>query len=172
MHQRATYESLVKDTILEPKDKISLPDRQASILRRMQQLTRYDESEFLDLHHDNENILKERAQQVQLHKIVANDPGGSIAEETAKKPNIPDIQSSSGQPPDQPPGGGASRIRMPSNTPKRSSSGPPTQNSSIKQRIPTTTTTARRRTEDSGSNSRCSNFTNVAKRIPIRIDYD
>ena len=34
MHQRPTYETLVKDTILEPKDKIALPDRAATILRK------------------------------------------------------------------------------------------------------------------------------------------
>ena len=49
MHQRPTYETLVKDTILEPKDKIALPDRAATILRKTQQLTRYDDAEFLDL---------------------------------------------------------------------------------------------------------------------------
>ncbi len=49
MHQRPTYETLVQDTILEPKDKIALPDRQATILRTTQQLTRYDDAEFLDL---------------------------------------------------------------------------------------------------------------------------
>ena len=34
MHKRQTYETLVKDTVLEPKDKIALPDRQATILRK------------------------------------------------------------------------------------------------------------------------------------------
>ena len=34
MHQRPTYETLVKDTMLEPKDKIALPDRQATMLRK------------------------------------------------------------------------------------------------------------------------------------------
>ena len=63
LHQRPTYETLVKDTILEPKDKIALPDRQATILRKTQQLSRYDDSEFLDLGRDNENIAKEAAQQ-------------------------------------------------------------------------------------------------------------
>ena len=63
MHQRPTYETLVEDTILEPKDKIALPDRAATILRKTQQLTRYDDAEFLDLEKDNENIAKERAQQ-------------------------------------------------------------------------------------------------------------
>ena len=54
MHQRPTYETLVKDTILEPKDKIALPDRTATILRKPQQLSRYDDAEFLDLEKDNE----------------------------------------------------------------------------------------------------------------------
>ena len=52
MHQRPTYETLVKDTILEPKDKIALPDRAATILRKTQELTRYDDAEFLDLEKD------------------------------------------------------------------------------------------------------------------------
>ena len=34
MHQRPTYETLVKDTNLEPKDQIALPDRQATMLRK------------------------------------------------------------------------------------------------------------------------------------------
>ena len=54
MHKRPTYETLVKDTILEPKDRIALPDRAATILRKTQQLTRYDDAEFLDLEKDNE----------------------------------------------------------------------------------------------------------------------
>ena len=40
LKQRPTYESLVKDTILEPKDKIALPDRQATILRRTFEIRR------------------------------------------------------------------------------------------------------------------------------------
>ena len=63
LKQRPTYETLVEDSILEPKDKIALPDRQASILRKTQQLTRYDDAEFLDIEKDNENIANEAAQQ-------------------------------------------------------------------------------------------------------------
>ena len=57
LHQRPTYETLVRNSILEPKDKIALPDREASILRRMQQLPRYDDVEFIDLE-NNENIAR------------------------------------------------------------------------------------------------------------------
>ena len=63
LHTRPTYETLVRDTILEPKDKIALPDRAATILRKTQQLTRYDEADFLDLEKDNENIAKAKAQE-------------------------------------------------------------------------------------------------------------
>ena len=63
LHKRPTYETLVRDTILEPKDKIALPDRAATILRKTQQLTRYDEADFLDLEKDNENIAKAKAQE-------------------------------------------------------------------------------------------------------------
>ena len=49
LHKRATYETLLRDTSLNPKDKIDLPDREATILRKTQQLTRYDEANFLDL---------------------------------------------------------------------------------------------------------------------------
>ncbi len=54
MHQRPTYETLVKYKILELKDNIALPDRQATMLRTTQQLLRYDDSELLDLEKDNE----------------------------------------------------------------------------------------------------------------------
>ena len=54
LHRRPTYEVLVKDTVLNPKDKIHLPDRDATILRKTQQLTKYDEVGFLDLEKDTE----------------------------------------------------------------------------------------------------------------------
>ena len=46
LHKRSTYEVLLKDTVLNPKDKIDLPDREATILRKTQQLTKYDEVGF------------------------------------------------------------------------------------------------------------------------------
>ena len=72
MHKRPTYETLVKDTNLEPKDRIALPDRAATILRKTQQLTRYDDAEFLDLEKDNENIAKEKAQQLTVNAAAAS----------------------------------------------------------------------------------------------------
>ena len=110
MHKRPTYETLVKDTILEPKDKIALPDRAATILRKTQQLTRYDDAEFLDLEKDNENIAKERAQQARINAAAGASTSGSIAEQHALAgppgpPGPPGQQGPPGQPGPQGPGG-------------------------------------------------------------------
>ena len=56
MHQRQTYETLLKDTSLNRKDKLALPARAATILRKTQQPTRYDDYEFLDL--EKEVVMK------------------------------------------------------------------------------------------------------------------
>ena len=136
MHERPTYETLVKYTILEPKDKIALPDRSATILRRTQQLSRYDDAEFLDLEKDQENISKDQAQQIRIRASIGADPGGSIAEERAIRPNGHASHDFSNQPPPGPPpsggpprfkGGGQGRMpsRPPSQTIGASTSGPP-----------------------------------------------
>ena len=90
LHKRPTYETLVRDTILEPKDKIALPDRQATILRKTQQLTRYDEADFLDLEKDNENIAKAKAQEEHLKAAAGGAPDGSIAQQKAQAPGTHD----------------------------------------------------------------------------------
>jgi hypothetical protein len=86
MHKRPTYETLVKDTILEPKDRIALPDREATILRKTQQLTRYDDAEFLDLEKDNEQIAKEKAQQATVSAAAGGNTGGSLGQANAAQP--------------------------------------------------------------------------------------
>ena len=112
MHQRPTYETLVKDTILEPKDKIALPDRQATILRKTQQLSRYDDAEFLDLEKDNEKIKKEQAQQAAINTEAGNDTGGSLAETRATQPGPHQGHTFAQPPPAPPPSGGMPRSRM------------------------------------------------------------
>ena len=62
MHQRPTYETMVRDTILEPKDKIALPDRRATQLRKMQQLNMFDDAELIDLEDLQEKITTEQIQ--------------------------------------------------------------------------------------------------------------
>ena len=86
LHKRPTYEVLLKDTVLNPKDKIDLPDREATILRKTQQLTKYDEVGVLDLEKDNENIEKQKLQQANLKAAAGENPDSSIAEQTALAP--------------------------------------------------------------------------------------
>ena len=59
MRQRSTYESLVRDTILNPRDKINLPNRTATLLRSTQKLNQFDEESFLDLDEENKRIAAE-----------------------------------------------------------------------------------------------------------------
>ena len=49
-HPRPTYSTLVRDTILEPRDKINLPNRQATLLRSTQRLSQWDNPEFIDFY--------------------------------------------------------------------------------------------------------------------------
>ena len=137
MHQRPTYETLVRDTILEPKDKIALPDRTATILRKTQQLSRYDDSEFLDLEKDNENMAKEQAQLNTINAAAGNDSGGSIGQARAFRPGPHQGHNFTSPPPDPPPGGGGGggaprqnpgnshQTQAPLFTPASSSNGPP-----------------------------------------------
>ena len=66
MKRRPTYETLVRDTILNPKDKINLPDREATLLRNTQQLSRCDDDDFLGLEKDNEKIQKNVSNKLKL----------------------------------------------------------------------------------------------------------
>ena len=103
LRQRPTYETLIKDTILESKDKIALPDRQATILRKTQKFPRYDDHEFLDLEKDNENIAKEQAQQNTVRAAAGGDLGRSLAEARAFRPGRHESNNFSNQPPTPPP---------------------------------------------------------------------
>ena len=96
LKQRPTYEILVKDSILNPNDKIALPHRAATVLRKTQQLSRYDDVEFIDLETDNENIMREQAQQYTLRAAALNNDSGSMAKTRAE----------SVTPVSRPPGGG------------------------------------------------------------------
>ena len=112
MHLRPTYETLVRDTILEPKDKIALPDRQATILRKSQQLSRYDDAEFLDLEKDNEKIKQEQTRQATVNTAAGNNTSGSLVETQAQQPGTHQGHNFAQPPAAQPPTGGAPRSRM------------------------------------------------------------
>ena len=74
----------------------------ATILRKTQQLSRYDDAEFLDLEKDNEQIAKEQAQQATINAAAGNDDGGSLGQTRAEQPG-PHQGHSFTQPPPAPP---------------------------------------------------------------------
>ncbi len=82
MHQRPTYETLVRDAISKPKDTISLPDGPTTILRK-----KTDNSQgmtnvrYYIWKRINRKIAKKQAQQAEIGSVTGADPGGSIAEE-------------------------------------------------------------------------------------------
>ena len=116
LKQRPTYETLVKDTILEPKDKIALPDRQATILRKTQQLSRYDDFEFIDLEKDHEKIAKEQAQQMNVKAAAGTI--GSIAESRATQTGPHQGHTFASPPTPQPPSGGVPPRQSPTTSPQ------------------------------------------------------
>ena len=60
MHRVPTYAELIKETITHPTDKIHLPDRTATRLRNLPQLTRFDDVDSLDLHTEQDKIATQR----------------------------------------------------------------------------------------------------------------
>ena len=73
MHHRASYDELL-DSILNPKDKIALPNRRASQLRKLQQLSQYDDESFINLSEEQQNIAKEKLQQMNIQNLAQNTP--------------------------------------------------------------------------------------------------
>ena len=90
MHQRPTYETLVRDTILEPRDKINLPNRKATLLRSNQKLQMFDDESFLDLDEENKRIAAERMQQMEFTRMVHDSPDADFTTERATQTQPPD----------------------------------------------------------------------------------
>ena len=67
MHRMPTYNEVIYDTVINPTDKISLPDRTATLLRSTHQLTRFDEvDETPDLAAEQEKITREKLKEIAL----------------------------------------------------------------------------------------------------------
>ncbi len=75
------------------------------ILKRTQQLTGYDDAEFL-------NLEKDHAQQITFRAVAGNGGGGSILKEWAMRPETRAPYDLSNQPPPRsPPSGGPQGFR-------------------------------------------------------------
>ena len=79
MHRRPTYDEVIYDAILNPTDKIKLPDRMATQLRNTHQLTRFDEVDApIDLAAEQDKITKQRLKTVTLEGMGVG-PNETIA---------------------------------------------------------------------------------------------
>jgi hypothetical protein len=70
MHRKPTYEEVIRDTITHPTEKIALPDRQATQIRNLPQLTRFDDDNSLNLNEEQEKIAKERTREIEVRNIT------------------------------------------------------------------------------------------------------
>ena len=66
MHKVPPYDELVRDTILDPKDKIALPNRMATQLRNTPPLTRFDDDASLNLNDEQERVARESIREVEV----------------------------------------------------------------------------------------------------------
>jgi len=86
MQKRPTFEELLNDTVLNPKDKIALPNRQATQLRNTQYLSMWDDPTFLDLDEQAKNITINQIHNNELKTIIQSSTHTTLAEETARRP--------------------------------------------------------------------------------------
>jgi len=102
MHPRETYESLVRDTILNPKDKIALPDRKATLLRSTQQLNQWDDERFLNLDDEQKVISEQRAQAEHYRQADDNTGNSHHANNHDRNQPPPPAYNAPGPPPPPP----------------------------------------------------------------------
>ena len=86
MHRVRTYDEIIHDDVLFPTDKINLPDRMATRLRNLPQLTRFDEIDAtVDMAADQEKVAKARVRE-QTFKDMGVGPDDTQAIMRAQHP--------------------------------------------------------------------------------------
>ena len=86
MHRVRTYDEIIHDDVLFPTDKINLPDRMATRLRNLPQLTRFDEIDAtVDMAADQEKIAKARVRE-QTFKDLGVGPDDTQSIKRAQNP--------------------------------------------------------------------------------------
>ena len=108
MHRMPTYDEVIYDTVINPTDRISLPDRMATQLRNTHQLTRFDEvDETPDLAAEQEKITKERLKELAIQSMGGVGKNETVSLKRAAPPR-PDYmkmieKGGGGAPPPPPP---------------------------------------------------------------------
>jgi hypothetical protein len=95
MHRVPTYEEIIYDTVLNPTDKIALPNRRASQLRSLPQLTRFDEvDETPDLAAEQDKTTKERIKEQTFRGMgLGSNETLSVARAESSKGRYSDVTS-------------------------------------------------------------------------------
>ena len=103
MSKRPTFEQLLNDSVLNPKDKIALPNRMATQLRNMQQLNKWDDPHFIDLDEQSKNITINQIHNQEVHHYIQQSPDTTRAEHHATQPPPPPPDFPMQPPPPHPP---------------------------------------------------------------------
>jgi hypothetical protein len=69
-HRKPTYEELIQEAVINPTDMIKYPNRIATQLRNTQELTRFDDENFLDINTINSNATKQTIQPTAVQKAL------------------------------------------------------------------------------------------------------
>jgi hypothetical protein len=106
IHRVPTYPEIIEQSILHPIDKIILPDRQATFIRNLPKITRFDEvDDPADIGQEHEKIQGEKLKEMTLRKLPPGDTL-SLARSRATQGKATDDYTSGGTgppPPFQPP---------------------------------------------------------------------
>ena len=85
MHRMPTYDEVLYDTVINPKDRINLPDRMATQLRNTHQPTRFDEvDQTPDLAAEQTKITKERIKLAAIHDLGGMGPDDTVSVKRAE----------------------------------------------------------------------------------------
>ena len=102
-HRVRTYDEIIHDDVLFPTDKIKLPDRMATQLRNLPQLTRFDEIDAtVDMAEDNAKVAKERAREPAFQNLMGPGDTRSIRRAQAS-PTSSDFEDAEDRPSFLPP---------------------------------------------------------------------
>jgi len=79
MRKRPTYEEIAKETVLESRNYITPPNRDATMLRNTLQLGQYDNPDFLDIEDTQRKIMANQLQAQTLSQVISQTPSATAA---------------------------------------------------------------------------------------------
>ena len=98
MHKKPTYEELIRQS-RDPNDKIALPDRMATRLRNMPQMTKFDDDTHLNLEEEQNKINTERVREIEVKNLANSTTNNYYNTTNISKANNEDTTATPGAPP-------------------------------------------------------------------------